>query len=439
MVLPTTPPSRLDGSVDAPAWAAGIRSTAAAGPPVASAPAAGRGREMGVQAERFETIVVGGGQAGLAVGYHLARQGRAFVILDASQRVGDAWRSRWDGLRLFTAARYDGLPGMPFPGPRDALPSKDEVADYLEAYATRMRLPVRGGIRVTGIWPGEHGAGFRLEAGSHRFVAANVVIATGAFQRARVPDLARDLDPTILQLHSSGYRNASQLRSGAVLVVGASNSGAEIALGAARQHRTILAGPDKGKMPARPDSRLARVIDPPFWFFINHVATLATPIGRRAVPLVRDHGGPLERVWPSDLEAAGVERVFERVVGAKDGLPVLGDGRLVEAPNVIWCTGFQPDYDWIHLPVVGADGWPVHTRGVVPSVPGLYVIGLPFLHSAASALLGGVGRDAAHLVDQMRRRWETLGARPDPGRVLQPDPARTHRPSPPPAMTDRAS
>ncbi len=305
---------------------------------------------MSVQAERFETIIVGGGQAGLAVGYYLARHGRTYVILDASQRIGDAWRSRWDGLRLFTAARYDGLPGMPFPGPRNALPTKDEVADYLEAYATRMGLEVRPGIRVTDIGLVEHGEGFRLVADHRRFHAANVVIATGAYSHGRVPDFADDLDPKILQLHSSEYRNPSQLREGAVLVVGASNSGAEIALGAARDHRTILAGPDKGKMPARPEGRLARVIDPAFWFFINHVATLATPIGRRALPLVRDQGGPLERVWPSDLETAGVERVFARTVAARDGLPILDEGRAVEVANVIWCTGFRPSYDWISAP-----------------------------------------------------------------------------------------
>jgi putative flavoprotein involved in K+ transport len=395
---------------------------------------------MSVATERFDTVVVGGGQAGLAVGYHLARLGRPFVILDANERIGDAWRNRWDGLRLFTAARYDGLPGRPFPGPRDALPTKDEVADYLETYATQMGLPVRTGTRVTGTWPSEDGDGFRVVADRGQFDAVNVVIATGAYSHARVPAFAGDLDPGILQLHSSDYRNPRQLRDGAVLVVGASNSGAEIALGVARAHHpTVLAGPDKGTMPVRPESRLARVFDPPFWFFINHVATLSTPFGRRALPFVRDHGGPLERVWPSDLEAAGVERVFARAVGARDGLPVLDGGRAVEVANVIWCTGFRPSFDWIHLPVVGADGWPVQTRGVVPSAPGLYFLGLPFLHSAASALLGGVGRDAAHVVQQIRLRSPTVSTPRDPSPALAPDPARTRRPSPPPAMTDRAS
>ena len=388
--------------------------------------------------EHFETVIIGGGQAGLAVGYYLARQRRPFVILDAGKRTGDAWRTRWDGLRLFTAARYDGLPGLPFPGPRDALPTKDEVADFLETYANEMGLPVRSGIRVTGVWAAEHGEGFRVQAGSDEFDATNVVVANGAYSQPRIPGFAADLDPSILQLHSSEYRSPSQLRDGGVLVVGASNSGAEIALAVAREHPTILSGPDKGKMPARPESRLARVIDPGFWFFINHIATLSNPFGRRALPFVRDHGGPLERVWPADLEAAGVERVFDRTVAARGGLPALEDGRSLEVTNVIWCTGFRPNYDWIHLPVVGADGWPMQVRGVVPAVPGLFFVGLPFLHSAASALLGGVGRDAAHVVRQMQPRLQAADTVREASPAVGPDPARTRTPSPP-VLTDQAS
>jgi putative flavoprotein involved in K+ transport len=398
----------------------------------------GRGPLVDEQPEHFETIVVGGGQAGLAVGYHLARQGLGFVILDAGSRVGDAWRSRWAGLRLFTSARYDGLPGMPFPGPRDALPTKDEVADFLEAYAARMELPIRGGTRVSAIWPAD-GRGFLLAAGRHHYRAANVVVATGAYSHPRVPDFASDLDPSILQLHSSEYRSPAQLADGGVLVVGASNSGAEIALGVAGSHQTLLSGPDKGKMPVRPESALARVFDPAFWLFLNRVATLSNPFGRKALPFVRDHGGPLERVWPADLEAAGVERVFARAVAVRDGLPVLEDGRVVDVANVIWCTGFRPRFDWIHLPIIGDDGWPMQSRGVVPGAPGLFFVGLPFLHSAASALLGGVGRDAAHIAEQLRRRQRTTDARPGVIREFEPGPARRRTPSPPPVMTDQAS
>lgn len=353
------------------------------------------------QAERFETVVVGGGQAGLAVGYHLAEQGRSFVILDAGARVGDAWRTRWEGLRLFTPGRLNGLPGMSFPADPHAFPTKDEVADYLEAYAVQMELPVRSGVRVTGVWPAEGGHGFRVATEGQDYEAEQVVVATGAYDRPRVPAFASDLDPAITQLHSSQFRSLTQLRDGAVLVVGASNSGAEIALMAAQDHRVVLSGREVGKMPFRPEDRLARVFDTFFWFFVNHVATLDTPIGRKVQSDIRDHGLPLDRVRPSDLAAAGVARVHVRTVGVQDGMPLLDDGQAIEVANVVWATGFRPDHTWIHFPVTGPDGWPMQTRGVVTTVPGLYFIGLPFMYAGASALLGGVGRDAAYLVDRM--------------------------------------
>jgi putative flavoprotein involved in K+ transport len=369
--------------------------------------------------ERLDTVVIGGGQAGLAVGYHLRQRGRRFVILDSGERVGDSWRRRWDGLRLFTAARYDGLPGMPFPARAHTFPTKDDVADYLESYAIRMDLPVRLGCRVSGLWRNEGGDGYVVAAGGQRFEATEVVVASGAYQHPRVPDFAAELGPAIRQLHSSEFHNPSNLQEGGVLVVGASNSGAEIAMSAARQHRTVLSGPDKGKMPVRPEGRLARLFDPAFWFFLNRVATLDNPFGRRALPFVRDHGGPLERVWPADLAAAGVERVYARTVGARGGLPVLDDGRVLDVANVIWCTGFRPEFGWIHPPVLGVDGWPLQVRGVVPSAPGLYFVGLPFLHSGASALLGGVGKDAAFIVDRIAARTSpSLPARKATSAVL---------------------
>ena len=243
--------------------------------------------------------------------------------------------------------------------------------------------------------------GFRIATDDGDYAADQVVIATGAYDRPRVPDFASELDPGITQMHSSQFRSTSQLRDGTVLVVGASNSGAEIALMAAREHPTMLVGRDVGKMPFRPEDRLARTFDTFFWFFVNHVATLDNPIGRKAAPGIRHHGLPLDRVRPSDLRAAGVERVQARTVGAKDGMPLLDDGRVIEAANVVWATGFRPDHEWIHLPITGPDGWPRQTRGVVNDVPGLFFIGLPFMYAGASALLGGVGRDAAYLVDQM--------------------------------------
>jgi putative flavoprotein involved in K+ transport len=186
---------------------------------------------------RFDTIVVGGGQAGLAVGHYLVKQRRNFVILDAGGRVGDTWRGRWDSLRLFTPARYDGFPGMPFPAPGGYYPTKDEMADYLEAYSDRFDLPVRTGVRVGSL--GREEGRYFLVSNAGRFEAENVVVATGPLQRPRIPTFAANLDPSIAQLHSSTYRNPGQLPRGNVLVVGAGNSGAEISVELAAPRRRV--------------------------------------------------------------------------------------------------------------------------------------------------------------------------------------------------------
>ena len=353
--------------------------------------------------EHIDTVVVGGGQAGLAVGHHLARRGRSHVILESADRIGASWRDRWDGLRLFTPAKFDGLPGMAFPGPRHALPTKDQVAAYLEAYAARFELPIRTGVLVDEVVQ-DASEGWQVRSGDQRWWASQVVLATGAYRTPKVPAFAAELRPEIRQFHASEYRNPAQLRDGLVLVVGASNSGAEIAMTAVREHPTILSGRDTGKMPIRPDGLAARVFDPPFWLFVNHVVKAGTPIGRRARASIVEHGGPLERIWPSDLAAAGVERAVGRTVGTHDGWPVLDDGRVIEAANVVWCTGFRPDFAWIRPRITGPDGWPIHERGVVIGVDGLFVVGIPFLHSGASALLGGVGRDAAFIADRIAER-----------------------------------
>lgn len=347
--------------------------------------------------ERFETVIVGGGQAGLSVGYYLARQGRRFVILDAAERVGDPWRRRWDSLRVYTPARYSGLPGRPLPGPGFSYPGKDDVADYLEAYAAHFELPVRTGVEVERL--SRNGNGYVVVAGGRRFEADSVVVASGAYHGLRVPAFASELAADIVQLGSTEYRNPSQLREGGVLVVGAGNSGAEIALEVSRADRTWLSGRHPGSEPTRAGSKLDRLLMPLFWWLLSHVLTVRTPIGRKIQPKVKE-GTPLARVRPKDLEAAGVERV-PRTVGAGDGLPLLEDGRALDVANVIWCTGFRADFDWIALPVFGEDGEPVHDRGVVAAAPGLYFVGRPFLYGFTSSLIGGVGRDAEHVARQI--------------------------------------
>jgi putative flavoprotein involved in K+ transport len=348
-----------------------------------------------------EVIVIGGGQAGLATGYHLAKQGRPFVILDANDRIGDSWRKRWDSLRLFTPARYDGLPGWPFPAPAWTFPTKDEMADYLEAYAARFDLPVRTGFRVDGLF--READRYVVVAGDRRFEVDHVVVASGAYHTPRVPAFAPELDPGIVQLHSSEYRNPSQLQEGGVLVVGAANSGAEIALDVSRDHLTWLSGRHPGQEPTRPGSRWDRLLTPVIWFLFQHVLTLKTPIGRKVRRELHSRGIPLARVRPEDITAAGIERV-PRTTGARGGRPVLDDGRDLEVANVIWCTGFVPDFPWIDLPIFAEDGAPVHDRGIVRSAPGLYFVGLFFLYAAASSLVGGVGRDAEYIARHIASR-----------------------------------
>jgi putative flavoprotein involved in K+ transport len=360
--------------------------------------------------ERVQVVVIGGGQAGLSVGFCLARLGLSFVILEANPRVGDSWRKRWDSLRLFTPAKYDGLIGLPFPAPAFSFPTKDQMADYLETYAKHFDLPVRAGVSVRRVW--RDGARYFVDAGGRQFEADHVVVAMATYQKPRVPDFARALDPGIVQLHSSDYRNASQLRSGDVLIVGAGNSGADIAMDIVGAHRVWLSGRHPGHVPFRIGGRIARVVLPFVFRVIFHrLLTVDTPMGRRARPSVISKGGPLIRVKPGDLTSAGVTRV-PRVTGVRDGKPLLADGRMLDVNNVIWCTGFHPGLSWIDLPhpVYDSDGEPLHSRGVVPAEPGFYFVGLHFLYALSSTMIHGVARDADRIATVIDQRVKSAAA-----------------------------
>ncbi|RXZ73132.1 flavin-containing monooxygenase [Agromyces albus] len=346
--------------------------------------------------ETVDTVVIGGGQAGLALGRELARQGREFVILDAGRRVGDAWRLRWDSLQLFTPAKFNGLPGMPFPGDPLAFPGKDEVASYLEDYASRFDLPVRTEVRVDRVR--REGERFVASAGNLRWVSQNVVVATGGCQAPKVPGFADQLADHVVQLHSNEYRNPSQLPPGLVLVVGMGNSGAEIARDVAATHPTSIAGTPSGELPVRPTRATARFVLPLIRFAGTHVLTRGNRLGRAAAAAFR--GAPLVRTKVADLVDAGVERV-PRVTGVRAGQPVLADGTSPEVSSVIWCTGYHDDLGWIDLPAFDEHGEPRHNRGVVESVPGLYFLGLEFLYAFTSATIPGVGRDARYLARRM--------------------------------------
>jgi putative flavoprotein involved in K+ transport len=343
---------------------------------------------------RVQTLVIGGGQAGLCVGYYLQRQGLPFLIVDANKRVGDAWRNRWDSLRLFTPARYV-LPGLRLPVRGDSFASKDQIADYLQEYARRFQLPVRNGVRVRHV--NQQGNRFVVDAGDHQFESENVVIAMANYQEPHTPDFATRLDPQIVQLHSHSYRNPSELRPGPVLVVGVGNSGADIAMELVKTHPTIVSGKEPGYIPWRIDTFISRNLLFRLVRFVgHHVLSVKTPIGRKVRPQLLHRATSLIRVKPKDLVAAGIERV-ERTVGVKDGLPLTADGRTLAVKNVIWCTGYKHSFPWIDLPIFDQHGDPMHDKGEVTIVPGLYFVGLHFLYAMSSASFAGIARDAKRI------------------------------------------
>jgi putative flavoprotein involved in K+ transport len=363
-----------------------------------------------MEPETFDTVVIGAGQAGLAAGYHLKKAGRSSVILEAAARVGDNWRVRYDSLRLFTPAWAIKLPGWRFPHDGVTTPTKDQMADYLEAYAVRLDLPVRTGVRVDRVR--RDGEDLVVEAGERTLRAANVIVANGIFRDARIPSIAAELDPAIVQLHSTAYRNPSQLREGGVLVVGAGNSGADISLELSASHPTWLSGPIRGHIPADIDTAISRhVAFRVVRFLFLHVLTIRTSVGRRSRAKWERQGDPLVRVKPKWLDRAGVRRVG-KTVAVREGRPVLEDASVVDVANVIWCTGFRHDLSWIDLPIFGDDGSPMHERGVVTSEPGLYFVGLPFQYARGSDTLPGVSRDAEHVVRHLVRRAEAATTRP---------------------------
>lgn len=344
-----------------------------------------------------DTVVIGGGQAGLAAGYHLTRTARSFVILDAHQRIGDCWRQRYDSLRLFSLPQYASLPGWSIP--TRGFATRDQFADYLEAYARRFELPVRSGERVSSVV--QEGDRFLITSATGSFLADNVIVATGAHQRPVVPELAADLDPAIRQLTATTYRNPGQFASGPVLVVGAANSGTDIALDAAGAgHDVLLAGRHPGQVPVDIDGPAGRLVVPLVMFVHRNVLTMRTPMGRRAKTELESHGVGLVRNKLADLKVAGVDRIgrIERVV---DGRPACEDGRPLEVGTVVWCTGSSADHRFLEVPVFDEHGRPRHERGV-SAVPGLMFMGLHFQYALASEQIQGVGRDARYVVRHLR-------------------------------------
>ena len=343
------------------------------------------------------TIIIGAGQAGLSAGYHLSKVNEDFVIIDAVKNVGDSWRKRWDSLRLFTPSQYDGLPGFSFPKSRGTMPTKDEMADYLEKYAEKFNLPVRLEEKVNFLTRTQ--SGFEISTVKGILTCDKVIVATGTNPLPRVPEFAKDLDQSVHQIHSSQYLNPDSLPSGNVLVVGAGTSGVEIAIELSRSRYTLISGHPTFHIPD-PVFRYAGRL---YWWFASNILTVRTPIGRNAKKSIIKGGGPLVNVSVKDLVAAGVKQV-PRMAGVENGQPKLEDGRKVNVSSIVWATGFKPDFSWIDLKVTDEkNGWPKTKRGVSTEIKGMYFIGMLFQYSLTSSLVGGVGRDAAFIAKHIHQ------------------------------------
>ena len=340
--------------------------------------------------DRFEVSVIGGGQAGLAMGYFLTKQGRHFTILEASDSIGAAWRNRWDSLVLFTPRRYDSLPGLQFAGDPDGYPGRDEVIDYLESYASTFELPVQLNSAVQSVATSDDG--YILDLGARALRADQVVVATGPFQVPSVPPFAADLASDVAQMHSTGYRRPSDVPEGTVVVVGGGNTGFQIAKELSSTHAVHLAiGSRQTPLPQR---LLGRDL---FWWLTKTgliEKTVSSRIGRRA----RDRD-TLIGSSTRDVKRHGVE-VKSRVVGVSGGAVTFEDGRELNVDAVIWATGYRSDYSWIDLPVFDQSGDVLHRRGVT-DVPGLYFLGLTWQHTRGSALLGWVKDDAEFISERI--------------------------------------
>ena len=356
----------------------------------------------------LDVLVVGGSQAGLAMAWHLARQGLRYAVLEAGPEIGHAWRSRWDSLTLFTPAQYDALPGMPFPAPADTYPTKDPVAGYLQAYASTLEVPVRLNARVTSLSRTEEG--FEARTADQVFCAGQVVVTTGPFQTPFVPPAAQGLDESVTQLHSAGYRNPQALPEGPVLVVGGGNSGFQIAEEIAAAGRRVDLS-IATKLPVLPQRLAGKDL---FWW-LTHLGlmrvTTESRLGRRMSSREFVIGSSRRR-----LQAKGV-RFRPRLTGTGARTAHFADGSTLDTGVVIWATGYRPDHSWIQIPRVARDGQIAHQRGVT-GVPGLYFLGLSWQHTRGSALLGFVGDDAAYLagcVAARRRASDAASPRPVPG------------------------
>jgi putative flavoprotein involved in K+ transport len=346
--------------------------------------------------EKFKTVVIGAGQAGLAAAYYLRKINDDFIVLEEGNQIGNSWRQRWDSLRLFTPSQHDGLPGFPFPAIRDTLPTKDEMANYLSDYANKYSLPVQFDIKVIELYKASDN--YEIITSNGKVYADNIIVATGTNPKAYIPAFAKDLDKSIVQIHSSEYKNPPSFPASNTLVVGAGTSGVEIAIELSSSRPTMISG---HPTPHIPDF-IFRYAGKPYWWFVHNVLTTNTPIGRKVEQRIISGGAPLISVSLKNAIEARVEHL-PRVSGVQNGLPQLEDGRVLSVSSIVWATGYKPDFSWIKLDVTNEHGWPETERGISKEFRGLYFVGMVFQFGLTSGLVGGVGRDAAFVVNHLHK------------------------------------
>jgi putative flavoprotein involved in K+ transport len=345
--------------------------------------------------EHVEVLVIGAGQAGLAVGWHLREQGvRSLLLLDAGPEVGHVWRTRWDSLRLFTPAEYDGLPGMPFPAPSGTYPTKDQVADYLRGYAAAFKLPVCLSTRVTRL--SKTGDTFVAETSTGRVTARQVVIATGPFQTPVIPGMAAGLAADVVQVHSADYRHPDQLPNGPVVVVGAGNSGLQIAAELAATRPVAVA------VGTRPPMLPQRFLGRDLFWWLTRLGLITKTADSRLARRMRKKGDLVIGTRWRDLARLGIQ-VRPRLDDVDLTTVTFADGSDTRVAAIVWATGFRTDYSWLDIPGAVVDDAVANERGVT-GVPGLSIVGLPWLHTRGSALLGFVKDDAAWLANHIGRQ-----------------------------------
>jgi putative flavoprotein involved in K+ transport len=351
---------------------------------------------MNTTAEKnnWHTIVIGGGQAGLAAGYYLKKQNIDFLILDGELQTGDTWRRRWNSLRLFTPAWNNGMPGHPFPGDQHSFPAKDEAADFLLEYKEKFKLPVLYDARV--ILVKKTAYGFQVMLKDRTLETQNLVIATGNYSIPKIPAFANELNTDIRQLHSSNYKSPVDLPRGPILVVGAGTSGFQIAMDLLYEKRTVfIAGKPTPQIP----DFIFKYFGKQFVWVNKYILNTSTPMGRKfQAAILQGRGAPLIHISPEAVRQAGV-KILPRLKGVQNGFPVTEDGEMIKISAIVWCTGFHADYSWMDMPgAIAANGYPDTFRGISAKYPGLYFVGSSFQYSLTSTWMGGVGRDADYIV-----------------------------------------